>query len=74
MKFWKLEYFRKAVRLATEWAIEDQAAFEFLARPSCLVVEDPGFETIKLIGDSVKDAGDKASIVGLSTTADRMRG
>ena len=73
-KFWKLEYFLKAVRLATEWAIENRAVFDFLAHPSCLVVEDPQFETIKLICDIVKDAGDKAEIVGLSDIADRVRG
>ena len=73
-KYWKLEYFLKAVRLATEWAIENRAVFDFLAHPSCLGVEDPGFETIKLICDIVKDAGDKAQIVGLSTIADGVRG
>jgi hypothetical protein len=34
-----------------------------------MYVEDPNFETFKLICDLVKQAGDKAEIVGLSTIA-----
>jgi hypothetical protein len=33
------------------------------------VVEDPTFEAVKLICDLVKDAGDKATVVGLDTIA-----
>jgi len=71
--FWKLDYFLKAIRIGVEWAIANKAVFDFLAHPSCLVVEDPGFETIKLICDLVRDAGDKAAIVDLSTVAQRVR-
>ncbi len=67
--FWKREYFLKAVRLAVEWAIENRAVFDFLCHPSCLVVEDPQFETVRLICELVKQAGDKAEIVGLDTIA-----
>lgn len=67
--FWKLPWFLEATRLSVEWAIANGAVFDFLAHPSCLVVEDPGFETIKLICDLVKDAGDKAEIVGLDKIA-----
>jgi len=38
-----------------------------------MVVEDPNFETVKLICDLVNDAGDKARIVGLSDIAKRTR-
>lgn len=38
---WKLSDFTKAIRMAIEWAVENQKAFTFLAHPSCLVVEDP---------------------------------
>ena len=38
---------------------------DFLCHPSCMHVEDPKFETIKLICDLVKSAGDKAAIVPL---------
>ena len=45
----------------------------FLAHPSCLVVEDPGFEVVKLLCDLVKDAGDRAALTGLGAFADRAR-
>jgi peptidoglycan/xylan/chitin deacetylase (PgdA/CDA1 family) len=67
--YWKLDYFLKAVRLAVEWVIQTGGVFDFLAHPSCLVVEDPGFETIKLICDLVRQSGDKAVIVGLDKIA-----
>lgn len=69
--FWKLGWFLKAVRLGVEEAIRTGGTFDFLAHPSCLVVEDPGFEAVKLICDLVKDAGDKAAIVGLDAIARR---
>ena len=71
--YWKLKYFLKAIRLSVQWAIENGAVFDFLAHPSCLVVEDPKFETIKLICDLVRGAKDKANIVGLSSIAKRLR-
>lgn len=71
--YWKLEYFLKAIRLGVEWAIETGSVFDLLAHPSCLVVEDPNFETIKLICDLVKRAGDRATIVGLDTIALRAK-
>lgn len=72
--YWKLEWFLKAVRLAVEEAIKTGGCFDFLAHPSCLVVEDPGFETVKLICSLVKDAGDKAALVGLGDFAARGKG
>jgi peptidoglycan/xylan/chitin deacetylase (PgdA/CDA1 family) len=72
--YWKLDWFLKAIRLAVEGAIRTGGCFDFLAHPSCLVVEDPNCETIKLICDLVKGAGDKAAIVGLDTIAARVKG
>jgi peptidoglycan/xylan/chitin deacetylase (PgdA/CDA1 family) len=72
--YWKLDWFLKAVRLGVEEAIRTGGVFDFLAHPSCLVVEDPGFESVKLICSLVKDAGDKAAIVGLDTIAERGKG
>jgi peptidoglycan/xylan/chitin deacetylase (PgdA/CDA1 family) len=69
--YWKLDYFLKAIRLAVTWAIDTGSVFDFLAHPSCLVVEDPGFASIKLICDLVQQAGDKAALVGLDTIAAR---
>jgi hypothetical protein len=37
------------------------------------VVEDPSFETVKLIGDLVKGAGDRAAVVDLGAIATRVR-
>lgn len=69
---WRLEWFLEAVRLAVGWAIERRAVFDFLAHPSCLGVVDPKFETIDLICDLVRKAGDRARIVGLETIARRI--
>ena len=60
--YWKLDWFLKAVRLAVQEAIKTGGVFDFLAHPSCLVVEDPSFEVVKLICDLVKDAGDTAAV------------
>lgn len=69
--YWKLDWFLKAVRLVVEEAVRTGGAFDFLAHPSCLVVEDPTFETVKLICDLVKDAGEKAAVVDLGAIAAR---
>ncbi|MBM4003258.1 MAG: chitin deacetylase [Planctomycetes bacterium] len=67
--YWKLEYFLKAIRLAVNWAIENRAVFTLLAHPSCLVVEDPQFESIRLICELVRNSADRARIVGLDELA-----
>jgi hypothetical protein len=71
--YWKLAYFLKAIRMAVEWAIARGSVFDFLAHPSCLVVEDPTFESIKLICDLARDAGEKAAIVGLDKIAQAIK-
>lgn len=70
---WKLSHFLKSVRQCVDWAIENGAVFDFLCHPSIMYVEDPKFETVQLICDLVKQAGDKAEIVGLSTIAQQLR-
>lgn len=70
-KFWKRSSFLKAVRLAVERAIDTGTTFDFLCHPSCMVVEDQKFETVKLICDLVRKAGDKAAIVPLDEFAKR---
>ncbi|MDB5310127.1 MAG: putative xylanase/chitin deacetylase [Gemmataceae bacterium] len=69
--YWKLDWFLKAVRLAVGEAIRTGGVFDFLAHPSCLVVEDPTFEAVKLICALVKDAGEGAAVVDLGTIAAR---
>jgi peptidoglycan/xylan/chitin deacetylase (PgdA/CDA1 family) len=70
---WRLDWFLKAVRLGVEWAIEHRAAYDFLGHPSCLYVTDPEFRAIGLICDLVREAGDRAALVGLDSLARRAR-
>lgn len=70
-RFWKREYFLKAVRLAVEWAIETGGVFDFLCHPSCMVVEDPKFETVRLICKLANEAGERARVVGCDALAAR---
>ena len=71
---WRLDWFLRAVRLGVEWAIENRATFDFLGHPSCLYVTDPEFRTIDLICELVRNAGNRAPIVGLDSLADRAGG
>ena len=68
---WQLDWFLRAIRQSVEWAIENRAVFDFLAHPSCLYVVDPEFKSIDLICELVRKAGDRASIVDLTTIARR---
>lgn len=70
--YWKREWFLKAIGLGVDWAIRTGSTLDFLAHPSCLVVEDPEFETIRMICRKVKEAGDRAEIVGLDKLATRV--
>jgi hypothetical protein len=70
---WRLDWFLKAVRLGVEWAIENRATFDFLGHPSCLYVTDPGFRAIDSICDLVRNAGNRAALVGLDSLAERAR-
>jgi len=70
--YWKLKDFLKSVELCVQQAIEQGGVFDFLCHPSIMYVEDPNFETIKLICKLVNQAGDRAEIVGLSDIAKRV--
>lgn len=70
--YWKREYFLRAIREGVTWAIDNGGVFDFLAHPSCLVVEDPRLETIELICELVKAAGPRAKLVGLDQIAQRV--
>jgi hypothetical protein len=67
--FWKREWFLKAIEQAVERVIAQGATLDLLTHPSCLVVEDPHFETFKLICDLVDRAKDRAEIVSLDSLA-----
>ncbi|MDA1051601.1 MAG: polysaccharide deacetylase family protein [Planctomycetota bacterium] len=68
---WQLEWFLQVIRESVEWAIEHRAVFDFLAHPSCMYVVDPEFKAIELICELVRQAGDRAAIVGLDNIAQR---
>jgi hypothetical protein len=68
---WRLDWFLKAVELGVTWAIEHRAIFDFLGHPSCLYVTDPEFRTVDLICELVRQAGEKAAVVGLDVLAQR---
>lgn len=70
---WKLPWYLKAIELAVQWAIDNGGVFDFLAHPSCLVVEDPKLQAIQLICDLVRKAGPRAQIVGLHQIAAQIR-
>jgi peptidoglycan/xylan/chitin deacetylase (PgdA/CDA1 family) len=70
---WPLEDFLKAIRLGVEWAIEHKAVYDFLSHPSCLLATDPKFQSLELICDLVRAAGNKAEIVGLDTIARQVK-
>jgi peptidoglycan/xylan/chitin deacetylase (PgdA/CDA1 family) len=72
--FWKRDWFLKAIRMAVEQVIEERATFDLLAHPSCMVVEDPHFETFKLICDLVEQSRGRAEIVGLDPLAAEATG
>ena len=69
--YWTRSWFLEAIRRSVEWAIDTGGTFDFLAHPSCLVVEDPHFEAISLICQLVKKAGSRAALVDLDTLAER---
>ena len=68
---WKLEWFLEAIRKAVTFAISRGEAFDFLAHPSCLCIEDPEFQSIDLICELVKKAGAKAKLASLDELAER---
>jgi len=53
--------------------IDNRAVFDLLCHPSLIGVEDPGLETIDLVLDIVKSAGDRAAIVDPEVIARRVR-
>jgi alkaline phosphatase len=67
---WELSEFKKAIQVAIEWAIDNTAVFDFLCHPSCLVVEDPQHETLRMMCDIVKNAEARAEIVTMDKIAD----
>ena len=71
--YWKLEYFLKALRLGVERAIETRGVFVLLAHPSCLVVEDPNMESLRLLCTLAKEHADRAELVDLEAVYQRVK-
>ncbi len=71
-RYWKLKSFLEAIRRSVQWAIATGGVFDFLCHPSCMVVEDPEFRTVKMICDTVAAAGEKAQFVTLDAIAGRV--
>jgi peptidoglycan/xylan/chitin deacetylase (PgdA/CDA1 family) len=71
--FWKLDQFLDSVRRCVHAAIERGLVIDLLMHPSIMYIEDPNFETIKMVCDIVSAAGDRAEIVGLSSIANGVR-
>jgi peptidoglycan/xylan/chitin deacetylase (PgdA/CDA1 family) len=70
---WKLPWFVEAVGLALDFVIETGGVFDFLAHPSCLGVVDPKFQTIEMICQKVKKAGERAEFADLDAIAKRVK-
>lgn len=68
---WKLESFLDAIGRGVDRAIGEADVFDFLGHPSCLHVMDPDFQTIDLICERVRRAGDRAALVDLGAFAAR---
>lgn len=66
---WQVDWFVEVTRQALQWCIDHQAAFDFLAHPSCLGVMDTEFKTIDMILKTVANAGAKAELVTLDQLA-----
>ncbi len=67
--YWKLEHFLESVRRCIAAVIEQGLMIDLLMHPSIMYIEDPNFETIKLVCELVAAVGERAEIVGLSTIA-----
>jgi hypothetical protein len=52
--------------------IQTRGVFDFLAHPSCLVVEDPAFESIELLCALARDSASRAELSDLSAIAASM--
>lgn len=67
--YWKLPWFLRTIEAGVEWAIRTGGLFDLLTHPSCLVVEDPKFETIRLVCELAKSARERAKMVTLDEVA-----
>ncbi len=68
---WRLADYLRALETALDWVIKNRAVFDWLAHPSCLVVTDPDFQALRLIGEKVRTSGGRAVFADLDMIARR---
>jgi peptidoglycan/xylan/chitin deacetylase (PgdA/CDA1 family) len=66
---WQREWFVQAVEQAVTAVIQQGGVFDFLAHPSCLVVEDPEFVVIERICQLVRESNGRARLATLDDVA-----
>lgn len=66
---WQLAWFLEVIERTVRSVIAQGGTFDFLAHPSCLGVIDPNCQTIELICQLVREAGDQAQLVDLNQIA-----
>ncbi len=62
---WSVDLFLKSTQMSVEWAIRNQAIFDFLGHPAVLSVKDPEFRAIKLICELANHEAGQAEMVTL---------
>lgn len=67
--FWKLDEFIRAITLSIKSVIDKRQTYDFLCHPSCMLVEDPGHQTLRAIIDTTKANADIAEIATLDQIA-----
>ena len=70
---WSLADFKQIIRECLDWAIDNRAAFDFTCHPSVSNVVDPGFETLEMVLETIRKAGDRVAVVDLGTLAKRAK-
>ena len=68
---WSLSDFKQVIRESLDWTIANRAVFDFTTHPSVSNVVDPKFETLTMILETLRKAGDRVAIVDLGTLAKR---
>ena len=71
--WWKRSDFLRALTDSLTWVIANGQMFDFLAHPSCLVVEDPDLEAIRLLCETVQKSNGKAVFATLDEIALRAQ-
>ena len=68
---WSLSDFKHIIKESLGWAIANHAVFDFTIHPSISNVVDPGFETLEMVLEIIRKAGERVEIVDLGVIAKR---